>query len=658
MADADAEVPKEKKPRRPREAALPNTPDPVEIAMKALATGADRHGAAQAVLEKHAKLIDRQAELAQAQVGLARDERVRNRVRFARDGGVALLVLTFVLAIGWAVASAAGSRAIVVQAFSVPPELARRGLTGEVVAQRFLDQLLDVQSKADSARTPASFADSWSGDLKVQIPSTGVSLGEVHRMLRSSLGQETYLTGEVLAEGSTLRVSARSAGQAPVEVTAGADQLDMLLRSAAEGVFGRHQPYLYAVYLQEQSGRGEEAVEVLRKLARSGPPSERAWAYNGWGNYLRRSGRASEAPALYRAAIALDPTIPLPYLNLGVVHFRNGREGHAAAAIADLEPRYRKKSAAGELKAEAVDSFLVTRTILTNDLAADHAGMEAAGLRALQMLDYNASVPSAPAWLAAAQASLHRTGQARATLAADPPGAESRMRLSMPLTVVEHWSLARLKLGAMEGDWTAVLREAEELERWHSGEGANLAANVTVIARPWMARARAELGDLAGAARIAAGTPLDCTLCLRTRGHIAALSGRPQESNRWFAAAVRTAPQLPLSYQEWAERRLARGDLRGAAGLAASAAKRGPRWADPVKLTGDVLQRQGRRREALSAYGDAAERAPRWGALHLAWGQALWRAGKQDEARQKFRAAQTMDMSASERERLHRISRT
>lgn len=59
MADADEVRVRRKRSRKPKQD-VPETPDAIDIAMHALATGADQSGIAHAVLEKHAKLIDRQ----------------------------------------------------------------------------------------------------------------------------------------------------------------------------------------------------------------------------------------------------------------------------------------------------------------------------------------------------------------------------------------------------------------------------------------------------------------------------------------------------------------------------------------------------------------------------------------------------------------------
>jgi hypothetical protein len=76
MADSEVSA-KPKRRRAPRPAEdQPDTPDPIEIAMTAVATGADRHGAGRAVLEKHARLIDIQCEREKEELGVLRLQRL------------------------------------------------------------------------------------------------------------------------------------------------------------------------------------------------------------------------------------------------------------------------------------------------------------------------------------------------------------------------------------------------------------------------------------------------------------------------------------------------------------------------------------------------------------------------------------------------------
>lgn len=620
--------------------------DPIEIAMDR-ASG----GSAERLLESHDRLT-------LAQLELARNELFRGRFRAARDVALALLAAGLVVAIGLWVARAASSKAIVVEAFSVPPELAQRGLTGEVVAQRFLDQLLYVQAHADSVRAPASFANAWSGDLKVQIPTTGISLGEADRSLRRWLGSETIIGGEVIAEGDQLRISARSGGEAPSEAVAPAGAIDAALRLAAEGVFRQQQPYLYIVYLLDQPARAEEAHQNMIRLARDGPPAEHAWAYNLLGlNELNTRGNLDRAEALLRQAIALDPTVPMPHYNLATSSFVRGRDGLGLGQQRSAESVYRQAIRDNRLKETAALSLLKTMAVNEADLLGDYAAAERAANQSRRLSNYNSSQVAAPMRLAAAIAALHRPRDALAILAAAPPLPETYQKTSNPLTVGETYAIARMRIAAERGNWNVVLELAEGLDQWQQKLSPKMAMGRLAIAAPWIALAKAELGDTAGAAAIIAPTPTDCTWCVRVRGRIAALAGRADQTDRWYRAAIATAPLLPHAYQELAEARLARGDAAGAIAAAGEAVNRASRWADPLKTIGDALRARRDVAGASEYYAEAARLAPRWGALQIDWGVALWALGKRDEARAKLGAARGMDLTSPDRARLDRLIR-
>ena len=71
-----------------------------------------------------------------------------------------------------------------IEAFSVPPDLAARGLTGEVVATRFLDQFKAMQAATGSDRPADTFQYNWGSEIKVEIPETGLTFGELGKLLR------------------------------------------------------------------------------------------------------------------------------------------------------------------------------------------------------------------------------------------------------------------------------------------------------------------------------------------------------------------------------------------------------------------------------------------------------------------------------------------
>jgi tetratricopeptide (TPR) repeat protein len=133
--------------------------------------------------------------------------------------------------------------------------------------------------------------------------------------------------------------------------------------------------------------------------------------------------------------------------------------------------------------------------------------------------------------------------------------------------------------------------------------------------RPRLAYAELMNRDVSSASALITQTAADCYLCVRIRALIAASAGDPAGADRWFAEAVRQAPDLPIAYLEWGQTLLIRGDLAGAAKQLTLAHEKGPHFADPLKALGDVLVTQGRPREALAKYEQALKYAPNWAAL-------------------------------------------
>jgi len=73
----------------------------------------------------------------------------------------------------------------------------RDGLTGEVVATRFLDKLQAMRTATTSERPADSYQYNWGSDIKVEIPETGLSLREFSKLLRDRFGHANHrsLTG-------------------------------------------------------------------------------------------------------------------------------------------------------------------------------------------------------------------------------------------------------------------------------------------------------------------------------------------------------------------------------------------------------------------------------------------------------------------------------
>ena len=171
---------------RRAKSAIPNSTDAVDVAMDIAGDG----DAARTLLSKHGRLID-------AQIRSERLEHANKRAMIAFRSILALGALAIVVAFAWMVASARSDRGLVIEALSVPPDLAARGLTGETVAAELADRLGAIDQVAQSFRAAETMKINWGDDIKIVIPSTGVSIGELDTFLRRQLGGQTIIGGSV-----------------------------------------------------------------------------------------------------------------------------------------------------------------------------------------------------------------------------------------------------------------------------------------------------------------------------------------------------------------------------------------------------------------------------------------------------------------------------
>jgi tetratricopeptide (TPR) repeat protein len=629
------------------------------------ALGASSAAKADAFLDEQIILTKEQATLARLQVeDLRREDRLRHRslrvhhvsgmLKLGFELALAAIFTAVVLILAGAVWSAAHEDGLVIEAFSVPPDLANTGLTGQAVAAKLQDKLSAMQAATGSSRPAASYSNNWGNDIKVEIPDTGVSIGEVYRYLVERFGNQTHITGEIYRIKDTIAVTARAGGDPGATVTGAEDDIDAVMQQAAEKIYESTQPYRYSVYLTEtQAAHGglERARAILERLVESGPPNERVWGHAGLATLIDsidpRQGMAEQ-----RKALALDPSFGLAWNNLAN---DDAVLGHDAAAIDDVKRVIALfESGKSEMSARAA------RISLPADKATVEAALDdfGASLRdsdeALALPNFYNTVENMREQTLVTLARLHRTREMQAAWRdlpplGDPSGAAARLDARM---IADYWS----------GDWTAARAAAPGVERATlqfkgiPGYG-DLFLELTLETEiwPYAARALAETGDIKAAHALIDRTPLDCYACLRNRADIDAAEKNWGGADFWFARAVAAAPSIPEAYNDWGRVLLLKGDYAAAIAKFEIAHDKGPHFGDPLEMWGEVLIKQNRSDLAITKFEEAGKYAPNWGRLHLKWGAALLWSGDRDGARKQFAVARSLDLTASERAELAKV---
>ncbi len=583
-------------------------------------------------LKKQSRLLDLQAQHLEDEhvsrlshlrltVGAARRKRYADHVRNCVYTGIALLVLGVLAAAARMTVEAMSDHSLVVENFTVPSDFAARGVTSQALAEDLSSRIAAIRATAN--RISLTYSNDVRSDqadvLKVQIPETGISLDQLERFLHRWLGHQTVVNAELREEpGGPTSIVLHVAGADPIVVSGAGTNLDGLMQAAAEQAFAIFDPPNDVIYLSSTGYPAEAYDAALRYVQSASAAASRPDRANAYTLVAHTDPDSRRALSRARVAIAIDPGLMVDWIEAARASSDLGHD----EAVLDFRRKCLETKRRDQLPSQqgAYTSLIASARIAIDQALGNFAALQSDGRANYRRL----SQQPATAYAASAEIAAHLHEEAAAlqdlTLAraAEPAGGEP------PSVAVLQ---ARWYVSTATGDWAQALDAAKALV---AGEEAQKSAapNPEFAARPelvletqyqpLLAYAEAMTGDTTSATALIAQTPTDCYLCVRTRAKVAAVAGDAATADRWFAEAIRQAPDLPMAYYEWGQALAARGDLAGAARELALAHQRGPHFADALKAWGDVLVKQGQRRAALAKYDQALKYAPQWAALKQA----------------------------------------
>jgi tetratricopeptide (TPR) repeat protein len=600
-----------------------------------------------AFLKEQRKLMEEQREQLRDQVKRMRLGLIDQRFSIALKAITALIGFAVAGALALMIWNASSSGGLIIEPFSVPPDLAARGLTGQVVASKLLDRLVTMQQQTDSQRNPATYTNYWGDDIKVEIPSTGISVGELERFMREKLGHSTHITGEFVRGDNGLTVTARAGTLGSGTVDGGNTNVDGLIQKLAESVYGITEPYRYGAWLRER-GRSAEGLAVFVSLKNRGPASERAWGFLGWANSLERTNGVYARLQAMREAHRRWSDQYLPAQNVGVIEDELSLPGQSVTTLRESAPLLSSAEHGGV----RLDVVPIARKRIQSFVDLNLGDFREAATLWQQEIDFGPQgvTYNMHSMLARAQMGEHDLGAARATMAdPDEPGGVNPEENAFDVV----WM--RMMVAAEASDWTKVISEARAEGESMLARYPSMRTLAPVWRMPLLAYAHARLGDFKMAEALIANTPSNCYRCLLLRAKIAEIERQHGRADWWFARAVSQQPSIPFAYSDWGAALLARGDVDAAIAQFTLANQKGPHFADPLEMGGEALIAKNRSDLALAKFEEANKYAPNWGRLHLKWGEALLWSGDKAGAQKQFATASHLDLAASEKAQLARM---
>ncbi|MDR3508346.1 MAG: tetratricopeptide repeat protein [Caulobacteraceae bacterium] len=528
-------------------------------------------------------------------------------------------------------------------ALAVRGAMARRTLIVEPIqVQAGSLQGISGVDGAGLARTLAARLEALQTEAEPQPGEPGWS--RIKTGAGGGLGQTDHLFGEIAAspQGPVLRLRINQDQAITTALAASTPQA--IADRGAELVFAHARPIAYASRLAH-AGRINEALPRFAALSQTGAPAARAAANRAWASALGGGlGDFAGYMRRQREALALEPADPVTYLALAQGDYVLG---HDQAALDDLTIALGRGPGLGPLRLPA-EWFApaATRAVLARWRGDFRAAAKAswAGPRG----------PVSDLYLAGDLAQGHDPRGALAMLdhpTAGPAGAES-LAGSIPIVLAARArALVALDLGR-PGEAAKILGDLEQTPL------APGAANTRpVLTRPYLALAKARLGQATAAKALIEATPDDCYTCLRVRGIMALEQGDFAAAQAWLNQAVGQGPRLAFAHADLGALSLAQGDAPAALVHLRRAHALSPHYADALALMGEALTRQGKARAAARWFARADREAPRWGRNHLRWGQALLAAHDPEGARRQFDLAAALELDPAGRRALEAARR-
>jgi tetratricopeptide (TPR) repeat protein len=553
-----------------------------------------------ALVDLQIKHFDAEHTLA---IAAARRKGFIDRMRICLQVFVAAIIGGLILAVALMLWDAVNDRGVVIDAISVPEDLARQGFTGEVIAKRILDRLAEINNTTGTLRAANSYSNSLGGGIKLEIPETGISIGELSRMLHEKLGHTTHVGGEITHSGDNVTVRIRLGDEYEADSTGPEATLPALVQDASTRIYGRTQPYRYGYWLYQarNSSAASAAAVAFQQLAATGPRTERVWALHG---LALVAPSPEDAIRRDQEALQLDPNFILAHLTEVQ---ENLIEGHDEAALKETAAVFGVAPTSNSGLSRRGQAWIRAEAALLHDeLLGDFLGMAADSAISADTEDNAGRRVSA----------LLDNAQALILLRDFVAAANILERLPPPETALGEANQSFLKSlsAAQRDDWQSAIPDLEHVRALMSEmlDQPDYMAEFRTKAYPLLAEAYARTGRNTDADTLMGLVPADVYDGWRARGRIATFRRDYAAAEKAFAEAVRQAPSIPRAYLDWGNMLAAKGDLPGAIAKYTEANRLSPHWADPLKAWGDVLNRQGHPREALKKYRQALEHAPRW----------------------------------------------
>jgi tetratricopeptide (TPR) repeat protein len=583
----------------------------------AAAVAANIAGSDAGVARKTEIFLEKQAQLLETQNSHLKDEHelrltnLRNRIseQAIRRQGMRVRVaaqyifasLGVLLCVGLIamVYGAFHSRNVIIDPFEIAPGLSAPAPSGKILATELLDRLTQLQAGTRTSAQKKGLSNAWANEISIQLPQTGLSIGQIETFLKTHFGHDQHIDGELVkTDTGALELTVRGTGILAKRFTDTTGHIEAPVNAAAEYIYGESEPALFAKYLSD-IGRNDEAIAFAKAHFSKASIEDQPILLNYWANaitFKALPNANSEALALYQEAIRIKPDYWIGYNNTLLALGNLGREEEL------VQLANRMITNAGGRPGRAPDEMYQPYDAVVFNLNAERRGA-LADMASTDGGTLTAQSGAEGLSVTLLDVMLHDVATARLrfeTTVWDPSSHPDAANAAMAQAFLEK-ELNNLPAAAKRWDEFAVLYADPVI-------ATNIAPAICSAAPIYEKTGQPQKADAALNA-VGAITLVDC---YRYKADVLDMRGDWVGAQEWYKKTVKLAPSLPAGYYSWALALAKHRDLPAAIDQLKLANRKAPTWADPLKAWGDVLAGQGHAEEGLAKYDEALKYAPSW----------------------------------------------
>jgi len=497
----------------------------------------------------------------------------------AKIGSIIIATAVFMLILAVTILSSTRD-SITIESFAISPSLNQSNISGEIIAQRIIDELTLIQNETESSFMPMTQEISPTPSITFDLQGASLSLSQIEKYIRKLLGKYTNISGYVYLNDKLTGLSLRLGDVPLFGNVIKSNNIDQLARAAAEQILAATQPFRFSDYMISKN-REAEALQILKKIKYQNNDNISIQLFVATSNLLQSQGRLEDAVKIAKDGVARYPNNPFLLTTLARRSYFAGNQeelinSSKQAAVAWKNFNFKGMNPEGRMAAQYWSEEMFYRQSANFIAAAESGDLQAKN----EPTEYEKLDAQ---WEVVINYVKARDYESAREYAKELKSAMIDDKKTQPI-YFEGPSEVNMYYSILNEKWENALFFAKHADKIHRCEEPEKELQRKIIHQPWIALSLAHIGKINESELVINDTPSTCYLCVLVRAKIAALKNDHLNAVKLFNKAIKLAPTLPFAYSELGEYYTKLGFFNDAIKYQLKAIKLAPNWSDTYTL--------------------------------------------------------------------------